>query len=271
MKKLKGFYMMVLILFAFSVLFSPIAYSETNSDKTTYPDTELKLNYLEEGDDYLAVWIPPPPPEPGEEEDEGDDDQYDDGYYDDEDDEDDEGKYNNEEEEYDSGPANYPPYGPPNQPPNYPPRPEPKSRPEPIRLEKDPRTAMMYSFFIPGLGQFYAEEPGKGMLFLLSEGILIGLAAYNWSMSDYYQRKADLYYYFYDEFTNDYLTDEMAYHYSDVHYNRYKNWLYAEIAIHLLDIFDARKSAIQYNKRYKLSYNIIHDETKVGIKLGVEF
>ncbi|MCK4667197.1 hypothetical protein KAU33_10635 [Candidatus Dependentiae bacterium] len=222
----------------------------------------------------VAVWIPPPPPETPEDIDDTEESdvitEEDPEYYEEEEEE---GVEVEEEvEEYEEEKRIFPPYPP--YPPPRPPRP-PKPRvyraPKRTYHRKDPNTAAMYSLFLPGLGQFYCEEPGKGMMFLISEGIFIGLAAYNWSMADYYDRKGDLYYYFYDEFTGDYMSDEMAYHYSDVHHNRYQNWLYVGIAIHILDVIDARNSAKEYNRRHKLSYQIINDKDKIGLNLIYNF
>ncbi len=252
-----------LLMFLFGLAFTASASPQIENE--TPPD-----NYEME----LAVWIPPPPPdtpeETGEEETfEAPDTEEEEEEYEYEEDYEEE-----EEEEYieeDRRIIILPPYPP------FPPPPAPRPpKPSTTTIKrnyvyKSPNTAMMYSFFIPGMGQFYAEEPGKGMMFLIAEGIFIGMAAYNWSLSDHYQRKADLYYYFWDDVTGDYMNDTMAYHYSDIYENRYKNWLYVEIAVHLLDMLDAKNSAIEYNQRHKLTYNIIHTQDRIGLNLSLSF
>ena len=72
---------------------------------------------------------------------------------------------------------------------------------------------------------------------------------------------------------HDYISDTIAYHYSDRYENRYKNWLYAEIAIHLLNIIDAKNSAHEYNQRHNLSYKLIHDPNmdRIGVALIYNF
>lgn len=269
-----AYFLLPLLVIFFILIFLSLAQAENgienNEEKISISQSEMQLAY----------WVPPPPP--GEDDDNGDDNQDDEEYYEDNDEqyeepewEDDE-QYDDQEEYDENEEENIMPMPPrPPKPPTPPwartqPQPKPKL-PERKYFRKDPNTAMMYSFFLPGFGQFYAEEPGKGIMFLITEGIFIGLAAYNWGMADYYDRKGDLYYYFYDEMTGDYIDDKTAYHYRDQYYNRYKNWLYVEIAVHLLDIIDARNSAIEYNQRHNLSYSIIHDKNKVGLKLGVTF
>src|SRR5439155_18572821 len=81
-------------------------------------------------------------------------------------------------------PAQYPPgyAAPPGQyPPGYPPAPVPGQYPPgypaygPMPGEKSPALALILSFFLNGLGQFYNGEASKGVIFLIVHILLIVL------------------------------------------------------------------------------------------------
>ena len=67
--------------------------------------------------------------------------------------------------------------------------------PQPPVFFKNPTVATLLSFFIPGLGQFYNGQVGKGILFLVLIGIscvlmvvivgfILGTIVWIWSMVD---------------------------------------------------------------------------------------
>jgi TM2 domain-containing membrane protein YozV len=99
---------------------------------------------------------------------------------------------------------NVPSYGYSNQPPlpqsfpYQPPAPsyaQPYAYPPPLQpyiKRKEPGLALLLSFFMPGVGQIYNGEAGKGIAFFISFWILvwflfIGVGIWIWSMADAHQ------------------------------------------------------------------------------------
>lgn len=79
------------------------------------------------------------------------------------------------------------------------PLPAPPAQPQQVYIppvqyvyrRKEPGLAVILSFFMPGLGQFYNGEVGKGLGFLIGFWVLIwvfiGIGFWIWSMADAYQ------------------------------------------------------------------------------------
>jgi TM2 domain-containing membrane protein YozV len=61
---------------------------------------------------------------------------------------------------------------------------------------KEPGVALLLSFLLPGLGQIYNGDVGKGIAFMLGFFVLIwigiGIAFWIWSMIDAYQSATNI-------------------------------------------------------------------------------
>jgi hypothetical protein len=117
---------------------------------------------------------------------------------------------------------------------------------------KNPSTAASLSALIPGMGQAYAGNPGKGALFLLSEIALCASAGFNFNRADYYDYYADRYDRFYDEHSDSLITYEQGY----VEANKYRilgaMFVLGTLGVHVWNIFDAADTARDYNNNHAL-------------------
>ena len=124
---------------------------------------------------------------------------------------------------------------------------------------KSPSAAASLSALIPGMGQTYAGNPGKGALFLVSEVALVAAAGFNFDRADYYDYYADGFVKFRDKYNSDALiTSQQGY----VEAKKYRNlgaiFLLSTLGVHVWNIFDAADTARNYNRRHAL---------KLGFKL----
>ncbi|HEX2960936.1 MAG: hypothetical protein HF309_17710 [Ignavibacteria bacterium] len=105
---------------------------------------------------------------------------------------------------------------------------------------KDPTLAGVLSFIVPGTGQFYNEDPFGGLLYFFGTGFC--------------------YYKYFSSIRND--NGEFK---SDFGY------LLAGTVIHILSIFEAAKSANEYNKEVYFSLNKVKDNYYVSLRLPLNF
>jgi TM2 domain-containing membrane protein YozV len=77
--------------------------------------------------------------------------------------------------------------------------PQPYSYPQPAQLyvrRKEPGVALLLSFFMPGLGQIYNGDVGKGIIFFISFWILvwvfIGWIIWIWALVDAHQSATNI-------------------------------------------------------------------------------
>jgi hypothetical protein len=137
---------------------------------------------------------------------------------------------------------------------------------------KNPNTAAILSAVIPGMGQAYAGNPGKGALFLISEIALFSVAGFNFDRADYYDYYSDRYNRFYDKYGDSFITYNQGY----VESKKYKTlgavFLIGALGIHVWNIFDAAETARAYNSRYGLKLGFeLHPKDGTYLTLGKQF
>ena len=115
---------------------------------------------------------------------------------------------------------------------------------------KTPRTALLLSATLPGLGQTYAGRPTKGLAFLIAEIGLIAAAVFNLDRALNYDDLADRFNTgFYDPHGGAFLTANQGHVKSRSHARLGAIFLAGGIGVYIWNIFDAAKTVEQYNER----------------------
>lgn len=115
--------------------------------------------------------------------------------------------------------------------------------------ELSTRKATILSATMPGLGQAYADNYLKATLFLASEIGVFSYASYHIARSLHYRNHNKFNTGFYDEKTNDFLTEDQVKARSVDHAIQGSLFVAIGIGIHVWNIMDASKTAEAYNNR----------------------
>jgi len=151
-----------------------------------------------------------------------------------------------------------------------------------IQLKRKTRgKAFIRSFFIPGLGQFYAEHSGRGILFLLGEaGAIVGAGyfhhKYDLTKKHFWQAKSD-----YsaavsqDDMDRFFNTMQTSYKRAPILRKKRNKLLGAAAGIWLVSVLDAvifasntergTKIGMQQNKKLRLYANQTTNKTSIGL------
>ncbi len=111
------------------------------------------------------------------------------------------------------------------------------------------RKASLLSASMPGLGQAYADSYLKATLFLTAEIGVFALASYNIARALHYRSHDTFRTGFLDERTNTFLDKDQVRSRMTDHSIRGTLFLITGIGLHVWNIVDASKTAIEYNNR----------------------
>ncbi len=111
------------------------------------------------------------------------------------------------------------------------------------------RKASLLSASMPGLGQAYADSYLKASLFLTAEIGVFALASYNIARALHYRSHDTFRTGFLDERTNTFLDKDQVRSRMTDHSIRGTLFLITGIGLHVWNIVDASKTAIEYNNR----------------------
>ena len=124
------------------------------------------------------------------------------------------------------------------------------------------RKASLLSASMPGLGQAYADNYLKATLFLTAEIGIFSLASYNIARALHYRNHDRFGTGFYDERTNTFLDKDQVRSRMADHSIRGTLFLITGIGLHIWNILDASKTAVEYNNR---RISIQMQQTKHGM------
>lgn len=111
------------------------------------------------------------------------------------------------------------------------------------------RKASLLSASMPGLGQAYADNYLKASMFLAAEIGVFALASYNIARALHYRSHDTFRTGFLDERTNTFLNKDQVRSRMADHSIRGTLFLITGIGLHVWNIFDASKTAKEYNNR----------------------
>ncbi len=112
-------------------------------------------------------------------------------------------------------------------------------------VRKNPTTVAILSAIAPGMGQVYADKPGKGIAFFMSDIALLGAALYHLDRAN----RSDDYANRYDSYLDGHDTYRQSYVKSNGHNALGTALLLGWLGVHVWNIFDAAETARSYNIR----------------------